>query len=80
MRISEAFGRDIRFKIDNLTVIEKLDLTGLIHCPMIGGMKVGRMEYTFKGTDTGTLFENSLVAGPSSPALSAVRQGRGSSS
>lgn len=70
LRIQEVLGRDLRHVVDITSTIEELDEDGFVHTPAvhaIPGMPairgLARMEYRFRATPSGTLYENCLILG-----------------
>lgn len=55
IHIQEAFAGNLDHAVDIITTISKLDETGFVHGPWIGGVPVARLEYTFTPVDGGTL-------------------------
>lgn len=64
LRLKEVLGGNPRFVVDVTSEIEKLDEEGFIHNPILHGVRgLARMEYIFRPTANGTLYENCLVVG-----------------
>jgi len=61
IELCEYLGRKYRTHI--VTEIEKLDEEGFIHNPAVHGVRLARMEYTWREAPGGTLYENALILG-----------------
>ncbi|MFL5936209.1 MAG: DAPG hydrolase family protein [Gaiellaceae bacterium] len=61
IELLEYLGRNPKYKVDIVTTIEKLDEEGYIHNPVSHGVSLARMEYTFRETGDGTVYENCLI-------------------
>lgn len=72
IHIRELFGAKPENAIDVIATIERLDLGGFVHVDHVLGVAVGRMSYRFTPVEGGTLYENELVVGFESRALSAL--------
>lgn len=62
-RIVEAFGRRREFFVDTIDTVEKLDETGIRLVQRRLGETVFSLEHTFEGTEGGTLYRSTLIAG-----------------
>ncbi|WCL49224.1 DAPG hydrolase family protein [Leptospira sp. GIMC2001] len=64
LRIVEYLGRNKKYIVNITTKIEKLDEEGFIHNPKLHGiLPMAKMVYSFKETEQGTIYENSLILG-----------------
>jgi hypothetical protein len=61
MALCEVLGRDLRYTIDVVSTIERLDEEGFIHKVIVRGFELARMEHTFRAASDGVLDENCLV-------------------
>jgi len=61
--IHEVLGRNPAYRVHTLTDVTQLDLAGFAHCPRTHGLRLARMDYTWKRVAGGTLYENSLTIG-----------------
>jgi len=69
IHIREALGGNLEHLVDIVTTIEKLDETGFIHAPYVGGLPLARLEYSFTPIDGGTVYDNSITFGPDIPVI-----------
>ncbi len=65
IHLTEMLGAKPAYLIDVHTEITKLDEQGFAHRPRFHGLRLARMDYEFKETDTGTFYRNSLTVGAS---------------
>jgi hypothetical protein len=64
LHIREALGGNPGHLVDVVTTIEKLDETGFVHVFRPRRMEIMRLVYSFTPVAGGTLYENSITAGP----------------
>jgi hypothetical protein len=66
--IVEAFGRDPRYFVDTVDVVEKLDETGIVLAQRpFGRAPVFRLEHRFQEVDGGTLYRSQMLVGSAAP-------------
>jgi hypothetical protein len=66
--IVEAFGRDPRYFVDTVDVVEKLDETGIVLAQrLIGRAPVFRLEHRFEQVEEGTLYRSQMLIGSAAP-------------
>jgi hypothetical protein len=66
--IVEAFGRDPRYFVDTVDVVEKLDETGIVLAQrLFGRAPVFRLEHRFEPVAGGTLYRSQMLVGSAAP-------------
>ena len=61
MALCEVLGRDVRYTVDVVSTIERLDEEGFIHKVVVRGLELARMEHSFRASSDGVLDENCLI-------------------
>lgn len=63
IHLTEMLGANPKYLIDVHTEILRLDAGGFAHRPRTFGLRLARMDYTFRAVDGGTQYDNSLTVG-----------------
>ena len=63
IHLTEMLGANPKYLVDVRTEIFQLDEHGFAHRPRFHGLRLVRMEYSFRESEAGTRYCNSLTAG-----------------
>jgi hypothetical protein len=71
-RIVEAFGRDLKFYVDVIDTVTRLDATGITLVAYKAGLAVSRLNHDFIAVEGGTQYVSTLTVGTDVVGLRAV--------
>lgn len=66
-RIVEAFGADMRQRVDSVEVVEKLDITGIRLVRRVAGREVFSLQHDFHPHPAGTRYVSHMAVGMAGP-------------
>lgn len=71
-RIVEAFDRNMKFLIDSIELVEKLDETGIRLTRKIGKIEVFSLQHDFIKDGNNTIYKSKMIIGTSNAFLSTI--------